>query len=54
MITDAQLIELLDLDGYLGTDLPDWMMTDLGVLVAKGDVTVGEFVLALQYVLENS
>ena len=54
MITDEQLIELLDLDGYLGTDLPDWMMTDLGVLVAKGDVTVDEFVLALQYVLENS
>ena len=54
MMTDAQLIELLDLDGYRGTDLPDWMMTDLGVLVANGDVTVGEFVLALQYVLENS
>ena len=54
MITDAQLIELLGLDGYLGTDLPDWMMTDLGVLVAKGDVTVDEFMLALQYVLENS
>ena len=53
LITDAQLIELLGLDGYLGTDLLDWMMTDLGVLVAKGDVTVGEFVLALQYVLEN-
>ena len=30
MITDEQLIELLGLDGYLGTDLPDWMMTDLG------------------------
>ena len=53
MITDAQLIELLGLDGYLGTDLPDWMMTDLGVLVAMGDVTVDEFLVALQYVLEN-
>ena len=53
MITDAQLIELLGLDGYLGTDLPDWMMTDLGVLVARDDVTVVEFMLALQYVLEN-
>ena len=29
------------------------MMNKLGVLVAKGDVTVDEFVLALQYVLEN-
>ena len=54
MITDEQLLELLGLDGYLGTDLPDWMMTDLGVLVAKGDVTVGEFMLALQYVLEHT
>ena len=54
MITDAQLIELLGLDGYLDTDLPDWMMTDLGVLVAKGDVTVDEFMLALQYVLEHT
>ena len=53
MITDAQLIEFLGLDGYLGTDLPNCMMTDLGMLVAKGDVTIGEFVLALQYVLEN-
>ena len=53
MITDEQLLELLGLDGYLDTDLPDWMMTDLGVLVASGDVTVDEFVLALQYVLEN-
>ena len=54
MITDEQLIELLGLDGYFGTDLPDLMMTDLGVLVAKGDVTVGQFVLVLQYMLENS
>ena len=30
-----------------------WMMTQLGVLVAKGDVTVDEFMLALQYVLEH-
>ena len=52
-ITDAQLLELLGLEDYQGVDLPDWMMTELGVLVARGDVTVGEFVLALQYVLEN-
>ena len=53
MITDTQLLELLGLEDYQGVDLPDWMMTELGVLVARGDVTVGEFVLALQYVLEN-
>ena len=53
MITDTQLLELLGLEDYQDVDLPDWMMTELGVLVAKGDVTVGEFVLALQYVLEN-
>ena len=53
MITDTQLLELLGLEDYRGVDLPDWMMTELGVLVAKGDVTVDEFLLALQYVLEN-
>ena len=53
MITDAQLIELLGLDGYLGADLPDWTMTELGVLAVKGDITVKEFLVALQYVLEN-
>ena len=53
-ITDAQLLELLGLEDYRGVDLPDWMMTELGVLVARGDVTVGEFMLALQYVLEHT
>ena len=53
MITDTQLLELLGLEDYQGVDLPDWMMTELGVLVARGDVTVDEFMLALQYVLEN-
>ena len=53
-ITDAQLLELLGLEDYQGVDLPDWMMTELGVLVAKGDVTVGEFMLALQYVLTHA
>ena len=53
-ITDAQLIDALGLTDHLGSDLPDWMMTELGVLVAKGDVTVDEFVLALQYVLEHT
>ena len=52
-ITDAELLESLNLD-YPDADIPDWMMTDLGVLVAKGDVTVDEFVLALQYVLTHA
>ena len=53
-ITDTQLLELLGLEDYQDVDLPDWMMTELGVLVAKGDVTVGEFVLALQYMLTHA
>ena len=53
-ITDTQLLELLGLEDYQDVDLPDWMMTQLGVLVAKGDVTVGEFVLALQYMLTHA
>ena len=53
-ITDAQLLELLGLEDYQDVDLPDWMMTELGVLVAKGDVTVGQFVLALQYMLTHA
>ena len=52
-ITDEQLLELLGLDDHQGADIPDWMMTELGVLVAKGTVTVDEFMLALQYVLEH-
>ena len=53
LITDTQLLELLGLEDYQDVDLPDWMMAELGVLVAKGDVTVDEFMLALQYVLEH-
>ena len=54
MITDEQLLASLGLDDdYPDADIPDWVMTELGVLAAKGDVTVGEFMLALQYVLEN-
>ena len=52
-ITDEQLLELLGFDDHQGADIPDWMMTELGVLVAKGTVTVDEFMLALQYVLEH-
>ena len=52
-ITDEQLLASLELDdNYPDADIPDWVMTDLGVLAAKGDVTVNEFVVALQYVLE--
>ena len=54
VVTDVQLIEFLGLEDYQGIDLPDWVMTKLGVLAAGGDVTVGEFVLALQYVLEHA
>ena len=50
-ITDTQMLELLGLEDYQDVDLPSWMMTELGVLVAKGDVTVDEFMLALQYML---
>ena len=53
-ITDTQLLELLGLEDYQDVDLPDWMMTELGVLVAKGDVTVGQFMLALQYMLTHA
>ena len=50
-ITDAELLESLNLD-YPDADIPNWMMTQLGVLVAKGDVTVEEFRTALVYMLE--
>ena len=30
-------------DDYPDADIPDWVMTELGVLAAKGDVTVDEF-----------
>ncbi len=49
-ITDAQLLASLNLD-YPGADIPSWVMTELGPLVVKGGVTVGEFRTALEYVL---
>ena len=52
-ISDAQLLASLGLD-YPGVDIPSWVMTELGPLVAKGDVTAGEFKTALQYVLESA
>ena len=51
-ISDAQLLASLGLD-YPGMDIPSWVMTELGPLVAKGDITAGEFKTALEYVLEH-
>ena len=51
-ITDAELFESLNLD-YPQVDIPTWMMTELGVLVSNGDVTVKEFKTALVYMLER-
>ena len=48
----AQLLASLEPD-YPGLDVPDWVMTELGPLVAKDDITVGEFKTALEYVLEH-
>ena len=52
-ISDAQLLASLGLD-YPGADIPAWVMTELGPLAAKGDVTAGEFKTALEYVLGNA
>ena len=49
-ITDAQLLAVLGLD-YPGADIPSWVMTELGVLVSNGEVTVEQFRTALEYVL---
>ena len=54
MITYEQMLASLGPDDdYSSADIPNWVMTKLVVLVANGDVTVDEFMLALQYVLEN-
>ena len=50
-VTDADLLVSLGLD-YPGADIPSWVMTELGVLAAKGLVTVEEFRTALEYVLD--
>ena len=39
---------------YPGIDIPDWMMTELGPLVVKREVTIDESKVALVYVLENA
>ena len=51
-VTDDELLQALNLD-YHDNHIPNWVMTELAVLVSKGSVTADEFVLALQYVLEN-
>ena len=52
-MTDAQLLAPLGPD-YLGADIPEWVMTKVGVLTAKGDITAGEFKTALECVLGNA
>ena len=52
LISDADLLESLNLD-YPKVDIPAWMMTELGVLVSNGDVTVKEFKTALLYMLDS-
>ena len=52
-ISDAQLLASLGLD-YPGADVPSWVMTELRVLAAQGDITVEQFRTALEYVLDNS
>ena len=51
-MTDAQLLASPGLD-YPGIDIPSWVMTELGPLAARGDVTAGGFKTALEYVLEH-
>ena len=51
-LTDAGFLTMIDLD-YPDVDIPDWMMTDLGVLTVKDLVTVDEFKVALVYVLDS-
>ena len=52
-MTDAQLLALLGLD-YPGVDIPNRMMTKVGVLAAKDDITAGEFKTAPEYILGNA
>lgn len=51
-LTDADFLRMIDLD-YPDAEIPDWMMTDLGVLTARNLVTVDEFKVALVYMLDS-
>ena len=53
VLDDAGLLGALGLD-YPGTDIPNWVMTELGPLVVKEKITMDEFVAALEYVLEHA
>ena len=53
VLDDAGLLETMGLD-YPGADIPSWMMTELGPLAAKEKITLDEFILALEYVLEGA
>ena len=35
----------------VGADMPGWMMTELGPLAAKGEVTMDKFIAVLECVL---
>ena len=51
-LTDADFLRMIDLD-YPDAKIPDWMMTDLGVMTARNLVTVDEFKVALVYMLDS-
>ena len=51
--TDAHLPASPGLD-YPGIDIPSWVMTELGMLAARGDITAGGFKTAPEYVLGNA
>ncbi len=51
-ISDSELLESIGLD-YPGADIPDWVMTDLAVLVIGGDLTIDTFKIALVFVLDT-
>ncbi len=51
-VTDAQLLDALNL-GH-GREIPDWMMTHLGILFSEDRITLEEFTTALSYVLEKT
>ena len=51
-VTDDDLLQALNLD-YYDNHIPNWVMTELAVLVSKGNVTTDEFVTSLAWVLDN-
>ena len=49
---DNQLLTVMGLT-HMGTDIPAWVMTDLAPLVVKELITIDEFRVALEHVMEN-